>query len=108
MKPTSRIISNLFRFMLIFEINRFWILRVSEESIKTRVGWVDDGVPGYDEDEEAKDIEWDTQHFDNIEDALELSEYLIDNKLMRSDKITIDREELCNRMSWNKISTMQL
>lgn len=102
MKSTARIISNLFRFMLIFEINRFWILRVSETSIKARVGWADDGAPDYDEDEEVQDVEWDIQHFDNIEDALELSEYLIDNKLMRSDKVTIDREELFNRMSWDK------
>ena len=53
-----------------------------------------------DEDEEVQDIEWDVQYFDNLEDALELAEYLIDNKLVRSDKVTIDREELFNRISW--------
>lgn len=102
MKSTTRMISNLFRFMLIFEINRFWIFKVSETSIKARVGWADDGVPDYDQDEEVQDIEWGVQHFDNFEDALEISEYLIDNKLMRSDKVTINREELFSRMSWEK------
>lgn len=101
-KSTTRMISYVFRFMLIFEINRFWVFSASETSVKARVGWADDGVPDYDEDEEVQDIEWDVQCFDNFEDALELSEYLIDNKLIRVDKITIDREELCNRISWGK------
>ncbi len=102
MRSTARMISNLFRFMLIFEINKFWIFRVTESTINARVGWADDGAPDYDEDEEVQDIEWDVQHYDNIEDALELAEYLIDNKIMRSDKVTIDREELFNRISWEK------
>ena len=102
MRSTTRMIGYLFRFMLIFEINRFWIFSASETSIKARVGWADDGVSDYDEDEEVQDIEWNVQHFNNLEDALELAEYLIDNTLMRSDKITIDREELFNRISWKK------
>lgn len=102
MRSKTRMISYLFRFMLIFEINRFWIFDASETSIKARVGWADDGVTDYDEDEDVQDIEWDVQHFDNLEDALKLAEYLIDNKLMRSDKVTIDREELFNRISWKK------
>ena len=102
MSSTTRMISYLFRFMLIFEINRFWIFSASDGSIRARVGWADDGTPDYDEDEEVQDIEWSVQCFDNFEDALELSEYLIDNKLMRSDKVTIDSEELLNRISWGK------
>lgn len=102
MESTTQMISNLFRFMLIFEINRFWIFEVSETSIKARVGWADDGTPDYDEDEEVQDIEWDRQCFDNFGDALKISEYLIDHKLMRGDKITIDREGLFDRMAWGK------
>lgn len=88
--------------MLIFEINRFWIFSASETSIKARVGWPDDGAPDYDENEEVQDIEWDIQNFDNLEDALEISEFLIDTKLMLNDKITIDSEELFNLIGWKK------
>lgn len=102
MRSGARMVSNLFRFMMIFEINRFWIFRVTESSIKARVGWADDGVPDYDEDEEVQDIEWDLQYYNNFDDALEIAEYLIDNKLMRNDKVVIDREELFSRISWEK------
>lgn len=101
-KSSVRMISNLFRFMLIFEINRFWILDVTETSIKARVGWADDGALDYDEDEEVQDIEWAIQRYENFEDALELAEYLIDNNLMRNDKITIDSHDLFDRILWEK------
>lgn len=100
MAAKTRTVSYLFRFMLLFGINRFWILDVSENVVKGRVGWGDDGTPNYDEDEEVQDIEWDVQDFDNFEDALEISEFLIDKHLMLSDKITIDRGELSKQVGW--------
>ena len=102
MKSKTRIISYLFRFMLIFEINKFWIFSASEKSIKARVGWADDGTSEYDEKEEVQDIEWDVQDFDNFEDVLEICEFLIDRKLMLNDKVTIDNDELFNRIGWEK------
>lgn len=102
MRSKSRAISYLFRFMLIFKINRFWIFSASERTVKARVGWADDGTPDYDEDEEVQDIEWDVQDFDNFEDALILSELLIDQKLMSNDRITIDVDELFNRIDWER------
>lgn len=102
MRSATRMISYLFRFMLAFEINRFWIFSASETSIKARVGWPNNGVPDYDENEEVQDIEWDIQYLDNLEDALEVLEYLIDNDLMRSDKIKVGRETLFERMNWEK------
>jgi len=102
MRSKTRTISYLFRFMLIFEINRFWIFSVSEQTVKARIGWADDGAPDYDEDEEVQDIEWDVQDFDNFEDALEISEFLIDHKLMLNDRIKIDMEQLFNRIGWEK------
>ena len=102
MISTTRIVSYLFRFMLIFGINRFWMFSASEKNIKARIGWADDGTPDYDEDEEVQDIEWDVQSFDSFEDALQISEFLIDNKLMLNDKVTIDNVELFNRLGWEK------
>ncbi len=102
MRSKTRAISYLFRFMLIFEINRFWIFSSSERTVKGRIGWADDGAPDYDEDEEVQDIEWDVQCFSNFDDALEISEFLIDQKLMSNDRVTIDREELFDRIGWEK------
>ncbi len=102
MTSTTRIVSYLFRFMLIFEIDRFWIFSASEKNIKARIGWANDGTPDYDEDEEVQDIEWSVQHLDGFEDALRISEFLIDEKLMLNDKVTIDSEELFNRLGWEK------
>lgn len=97
----NRSISYLFRFMLIFEINRFHVLSETEQTITAKVGWPDDGTPDYDEDEETQYIEWDIQHFDNIEDAIWLSEYLCEHELIYSDKILISTEDLCKHISWN-------
>lgn len=102
MRSKVRAISCLFRFMLVFEINRFWIFDASEETIKARVGWADDGSVDYDENEEVQDIEWKVQGFQNFDDALEISSFLVDNKLMLNDKIIIDSEGIFNRMGWEK------
>ncbi len=102
MRSKTLAISCLFRFMLIFEINRFWIFSASDRMVKGRVGWADDGAPDYNEEEEVQEIEWDVQDFNNFEDALELSEFLIDQKLMSNDRVTINREELFDQIGWEK------
>lgn len=102
MRSKTLAISYLIRFMLIFEINRFWIFSASDRIVKGRVGWADDGAPDYDEEEEVQEIEWDVQDFSNIEDALELSEFLIDQKLMSNDRIRINKEDLFDRIGWEK------
>ena len=98
----SRSISHLFRFMLLFDINRFQILEVSEQTVKACIGWADDDSPYYNENEEIQNIEWNIQKFENIEDALTLAEYLIDNNLISIDKISIDENELYKRLGWEK------
>lgn len=98
---SSKFITYLFRFMLIFDINRFKILSSSNNTIKVQIGWADDGSAYYDEDEETQEIEWDIQTFENMEDALSLAEYLIDNKLLISDKISISKEVLKEKIGWD-------
>lgn len=102
MTSPTRMITYLFRFMLMFEINRFWILGVTNKTISARVGWADDGSPDYEEDEETQDVEWDILHVENMEDALEIAEYLIEEGLLEGDKITVCRGELLTRIGWQK------
>ena len=92
----------LFRFMQLFEINRFKILEISEQTIKAKIGWPDDDTPDYNEDEETQEIEWDIQEYSNIEDALKVAEFLIDNRFLSGDKISIDQNELFQRIGWEK------
>lgn len=102
MQPKTRSISYLFRFMLIFEINRFEIFDASDTTIRGRVGWADDGSLDYDRDEEIQDIEWEVQDHENFEDALRIAEQLIDERLMINDKISIGSEYLSKQMGWDK------
>ena len=88
--------------MLLFKINRFSILGTTGNTIKARIGWADDGSPGYEEDEEVQDIEWDIEDLDCLEDALILAEFIIDNKIIGGDKITIKPDELNSRLGWKK------
>lgn len=97
---SSKFIGYLFRFMMIFDINRFQLRGVHGKTISAKVGWADDGSPDYDEDEEVQDIEWDVQKFENMEDALILAEYLIDNRLISTDKIAITEIEFRERLGW--------
>ncbi|MCC3304843.1 hypothetical protein [Sneathiella sp. HT1-7] len=99
-KVPSRYVAHLFRFMSLFDINRFAILGTSKTSIIAKVGWADDGSPHYDESEEVQDIIWDIQYFKNIEDALELGEFLKDNKLLNGDRITIAKDDLASNIGW--------
>ncbi|MGV7221606.1 MAG: hypothetical protein ACQ9MH_08785 [Nitrospinales bacterium] len=95
-------IGYLFRFMQLFEINRFQLFEFCKHTIKARVGWGDDGSAYYDKEEEVQDIEWDIQVFDNIEDTLLLAEFIIDNNLISIDKIIISEVELYKRINWGK------
>jgi hypothetical protein len=99
-KIPTKFINYLFRYMLVFEIDKFILLGVTNKTIKARVGWPDEGLPDYDENEEAQDIEWDIQHFDNIEDALFLVEVIRDNQAIKGDKIIMPLEEIRNKTGW--------
>jgi len=101
-KSSSKSVGHLFRFMYIFGIDRFWIFQVTENRIKARIGWPNDGREDYDEDEEIQDIKWDIQTFDNIEDALEIVDFIIDNELINIDKVILSPEDLGMEIGWEK------
>jgi len=99
---STKFVSCLFRFVLLFKINRFTILGIADKTIKARIGWADDGSLGYHEDEEVQDIEWDIQDLDYLEDALILAEFILDNKIIQGDKITITPDEFKKKLGWEK------
>lgn len=98
----ARFVTYLFRFMSIFRINRFQIFSVTNTSVHALVGWADDGVVDYDENEEVQEVAWDIQEFENYEDTFLLAEYLLENDLMDNDKVMIEMSELGDRIEWEK------
>ena len=95
-------VTSLFRFMLLFQINRFEILKLNGSSIEALVGWADDGSPHYDREEEVQLMDWDVQYFDNMDDALLLAEYFIDNRFIQNDKISISRDLISDQIKWDQ------
>lgn len=98
---SSRDIVRLFRFMLLFQIDRFWLLHATNEQISARVGFPpEEDFPNahYDPEVEVQELVWDIQEIDD--DALLLVEYLIDHQLVDIDKITVSSDELRARMDW--------
>lgn len=102
----SNSVSNLFRFMLLFDINRFELFKEDSLNISAKVGWADEGEPDYNENEAIQNIEWEVQLFENIDDALVLSEVLRDYKLIDIDKIKVSPEALYDKAK--KVTTWNL
>lgn len=91
----------LFRFMLIFGINRFEVLSVSQRVIRAKVGWPDEGQTDYAPEEEIQEIEWAIQPLGDIDLAIDLAEWIVDRELIRGDKIVLNKADLAKRLGWN-------
>jgi len=72
-----RFVTHLFRFMLVFRINRFQIFLVTNTTVYALVDWADDGTVDYEESEEVQEVAWEVQEFENYDDTFMLVEYLI-------------------------------
>lgn len=88
--------SDLFRFMLLFGIYKFSILNEDAGTINARIAWQEVDEDG---NEEGQDIEWDIQDIENLPDALRLAEFIRDKRLIASDRIVVDPEELSSQFS---------
>ncbi|MGB7304139.1 MAG: hypothetical protein WBD13_07665 [Burkholderiaceae bacterium] len=97
----SHAVGQLFRFMWLFEINRFTVFSASEKTIRAKIGWPDDGRDDYAEEEEVQEIEWRVQNIDHFDLAMELADFLADNDLMATDKITVGHAELLEKTGWD-------
>ncbi|PJZ66817.1 hypothetical protein CH371_01570 [Leptospira wolffii] len=100
---SAKYIVQLFRFMLLFKIDRFYIKNVTENSIRAIVGWPDDGLHIYDADEEIQEIEWEIQNISGIEDALVLAEVIISEEKIDIDRLDEDIVSLQTILEWDDI-----
>ena len=96
----SHFIGKLFSFMLLFGISHFEIAEVRGEVIRARVMWSEDEIIWG--EVEPQEVEWDVPDDKYLDDAIKIVEFLIDNKLMDGDKITVDPDNLCLLMDWKK------
>jgi len=100
---SSKHINFLFQFFLLFKINRFELINVTDSMIKGIIGWPDQGVLYYDADEEIQHFEWDIHEEYAFHDAIDIMCYLADNQLVSLDKIMISESQLeQNFSSWGK------
>lgn len=91
---STRDTARLFRYMLLFDIDRFELYDDNKSVINACVGYPDDGSDDYDKNEEIQNIQWTIQNFSNIDDALCVADVLRDNEYIYSDKITISENAL--------------
>jgi hypothetical protein len=102
----TRAVSDLFRFLLVFGIDRFTLHREARSRISATIGWPLDNKLEGDEDDETQEIEWDVQTFDNMDDVLAIVEYVRDNNLIKNDRFLIDQGDLlriiCDHYFWDR------
>lgn len=101
-KTSCKYVTRLFRFMWVFEIDRFQILEVSSNQIRAVVGWPDEGDGCHDTDEEVQEILWDIQEFDNMDESLDLLEFAYSNGLFDFDKFLISEDTLRQKIGWKE------
>ncbi|MBO6727864.1 MAG: hypothetical protein JJ911_19555 [Rhizobiaceae bacterium] len=90
----SRPISQLFRFLTVFGIDRFTLLAVDSAVIRAKIGWPSDGSDRYDADEEIQEVSWSVDHDPVLGDALWLLQELSMREQICSDKITASESEI--------------
>lgn len=95
MEGNSKAVVRLFRFMRLFGINQFRIDSLNGDSIKAKVGWPDN------ESDDGQAVEWKINNNETIDKAIELGEFILDNKCISIDKITISESNLQNKINWN-------
>ncbi len=94
-------IIQLFKFLVVFGIDRFQILEAADEKVRAVVGWPDEGQPNYDAEEETQEVCWDVQNLPCIDDALLLLELAYKNEKFDSDKFLLTKEELRELSGWD-------
>ncbi len=80
---------------MIFEIDKFRLLEVSENKICALVGWVDD-----EDDEQLEEVQWNPQTVNNKNDINNIIDFLMKNDLISIDKIEVSKDDLCDRLEW--------
>ena len=82
------------RIMQIHGVSTLDIIKHSEQTIHAKVAWDDDL-------NDAQEIEWDIQNFDNLDQALTLAETLKSKNLISTDKFLIAEDEFAKHSDLN-------
>jgi len=92
---------DFFRFMRLFRITLFSIIRVETDCIYAVVAWEEDCKNGLPDAEDAQEVLWTRVTRTEIDDALTVGEYAYDAGWISSDRLTVDESELQESFGWS-------
>ncbi len=90
-----------FRFMLLFRVSFFSVVRHGVDRIHAIIAWEEDCVNGLPEPEEIQEVMWILDEDSNIEDALTVGEHAYNEGWISSDCIQLDRVQLQQHLKWD-------
>jgi hypothetical protein len=98
---TRSAIVESFRFMRLFNISFFSVLKAEEGIVRALVAWPDDCKDGFPSIKTAQEIEWRSTKSEDRDDALTAAEWAYDNGWIRSDKLHLDKARLQRALGWD-------
>ncbi|MDD2601163.1 MAG: hypothetical protein PHO37_18390 [Kiritimatiellae bacterium] len=101
-KGDSTQVVSFFRYMRLFRVTCFSVLRVESECIHAIVAWSEDcsnGIPG---SEDVQEVRWNYTSSETVDDALVIGEYAFDKGWITSDKLKLDEGEIQRSLCWDK------
>ena len=90
-----------FRFMRLFRISFFSILRSSPENILAIVAWEEDCQNGIPEIEDIQEVIWVIDTDTTVDDAIALGEYAYERGWISLDHIKIDELQIQQDIGWD-------
>jgi len=97
---TSSNVVRFFRYMRLFRVTCFSVLRVETDCIHALVAWNEDCPNGIPHPEDAQEVCWKYTVSYVIDDALIVGEYAYDKGWIASDKIEVDEAEIQQVLGW--------
>lgn len=95
-------ISNCFRFMRLFGISFFSIIKAESDCIEAIIAWREDYIDDFPDIEDIQKIRWKCNQDLDIDDALIAGEYAYDTGLIQSDRVIMTEDELINFFNWSE------
>lgn len=90
-----------FRFMQLFRVSFFSLIRIEADRIQAIVAWPEDCSTGIPEPEDTQEVVWQFDYQPDLDDAICLGEYAYDTGAISSDRIQLDAAEIQQQLRWD-------
>lgn len=96
-------IVDCFRFMRLFGISVFSVLKADSGIVRALVAWPEDCTAGLPAAKDAQEIEWRTPQSGNVDDALTVAECAYENAWIESDILHAGEDQLQRALGWDSL-----